>query len=141
VTPYDIDTLKLAFSRHILDRIARADEHVHDNEQVLLGLLAPEGRMRDAGFLDDAGELTPEYDSARARALERLPVAMSLKEKLDLVSQFLDMCIVDGHIDRDEGSALFDAAQLLGVTPQQFDRHLSSLDLVGEVELDEALDE
>ncbi len=139
--PFDTAQLKIAFTRHVLEHIANADDAVHADEQMLMGLIVAQQDMRDAGFLNDDGSLSWRYHEATHRALDRLPSELELEEKLGLVSRFLDMCLVDGHLDRAEGSALFEAARLLGVTSSQFDAHLSTLHDVGEVELGESLDE
>lgn len=136
MTAYDLDVLKLAFARHVLDQIARADATVDAGERDLIEQIAPTFGLQSAGLLDMSGRPTAAFHVARAQALERLPRELPTEGKLELVTQFLELCVVDGEIHRDEGSLLWRAADLLGLTPDEFDAHLDTLtDHVGEVEL------
>lgn len=129
--------LLLAFSRHVLDQIARADETIAIEEKAFLEFTCPPDAMEAARFTTE-GRLNRRFREARLEALERLPTELDLAAKLELVSTFLDMCIVDGQLDAGEGSLLYRAAELLEVTPSQFDAHLESLtEHVGSVELGE----
>lgn len=139
---FDLDVLKLAFTRHVLDEIANADRQLTGDEKALIERVAPTSRLRFHGLLDSAGYPTGAFHQARAEALERLPEELSLDEKLAIVTAFLELCIVDGEIHRDEGSLMYLSSRLLGVTSQQFDLHLDSLtEHVGAVELDAPVDD
>lgn len=136
---YDLDVLKLAFARHVLDQIARADEAVVAGERELIERVAPTFGLQSAGLLDMAGQPTAAFHQARAQALDRLPRELPITAKLELVTAFLELCVVDGEIHRDESSLLWLAAELLGITPSEFDAHLDSLtEHVGQVELEDA---
>jgi len=137
----DIEVLELAFTRHVLDLLAQSDGLVLDSETDFVEKIAPARALRLAGLADEFGALTPEYVAAKEEALERLPVELDLARRLHLLEVFFELCVVDGELDRSEGSMLFAAGQLLGITPQQFDRHLDQLDDVGQVELDAPLEE
>lgn len=142
MTTLDLSVLKLAFTRHVLDEITRADRTLTREEQALVERVAPTSALRLHGLLDLVGQPTAAFHRARAEALERLPEELPLAEKLELVTAFLEACVVDGRIDRDEGSLMYLSSRLLGVTSVQFDAHLDSLtDHVGAVELDAPLDE
>ena len=134
---YELGVLTLAFARHVLDEIARADATRTPEELALLEQLCPMERLRSAGLVDANDQFTPAWTEARAQALERLPRELSRSGKLTLLTSFFEMCVVDGHIDRDEGSMLFQTASLLGVRASELDAHLDTLtEHVGTVELD-----
>lgn len=134
---YELGVLTLAFARHVLDELARADETRTPEELALLEQLCPLERLRAAGLVDTNDQYTPAWTEARAQALERLPRELSRSGKLDLLTSFFEMCVVDGHIDRDEGSMLFQTASLLGIRASELDAHLDTLtEHVGTVELD-----
>jgi len=132
----DVAVLKLAFRRHVLDTLARSDGFVHPAERDLVQDLCPDAAMQGAGLMDEFGVLTVAYEEAHQAALRRLPIELSLAERLELLRGFFGMCLVDGQLDRSEGSLLFEAARRLAITPQQFDRFLDEQEEVGEVELD-----
>lgn len=133
---FEKKTLEAVFAYHVVERIVAADAHLDPTEVTFLQLTYPLEEMVRAGFARETGELTPLFLEARDEALELLPDLLSLKEKLDLVSMFLDACVVDGKLEATEGSLLFEAATALGIGADQFDAHLDSLgDTVGTVEL------
>ena len=134
-------TLQLAFTRHVLDLLAQSDGRVVAAESAYVAKAAPDDALLAAGLVDEFGARTVRFEEARQEALERLPVELPLDERLSLLEVFFELTVVDGDLDRGEGSMLFAAAKLLGITPQQFDRHLDSLESVGQVELDEPLQE
>lgn len=139
MTAYDLDVLKLAFARHVLDQMARADAAVLPGEREVIERVAPTFGLQAAGLLDMAGKPTPAFHQARTQALERLPRELPKAAKLELVTAFLELAVVDGQIAREEGSLLWLAAELLGVSSSEFDAHLDTLtEHVGEVELEDA---
>jgi len=137
----DIEVLELAFTRHVLDMLAQSDGVVLESEADFVEKIAPQSALRMAGLADEFGALTTRYEEAREQALRRLPVELTAARRLHLLEVFFELTVVDGELDRGEGSMLFAAAQLLGITPQQFDRHLDGLDDVGQVELEAPLEE
>jgi uncharacterized tellurite resistance protein B-like protein len=129
--------LEQVFTRALLDAIARADDLVRPDEAELVERICPSGPLRSAGLLDERGKPTPAFDAARSEALDLLPARLPLGRKHAIVTSLLDLCVVDGHHHRDDSSLLFRAAQLLGVSTSDFDRHLDTLtDLVGNVDLE-----
>mgnify|MGYP000353494945 FL=1 len=134
-----IEVLELAFTRHVLDLLAESDGVVLAEETEFVERVVPQSALRVAGLVDPSGVLTPAYEAAREEALDRLPVELDMSRRLHLLEVFFELCVIDGELDRGEGSMLFRAAQMLGITPQQFDRHLDGLDDVGHIELDEPL--
>jgi hypothetical protein len=129
--------LERVFTRNLVDAIARADDHVRPDEAELVERICPAGPLRAVGLLDDRGLPTPAFEAVRREALDLLPARLTLDRKLAIVGQLLDLCVVDGHLHRDESSLLFRAAQLLGVSPAQFDGYLDSVtEHVGSVELE-----
>jgi uncharacterized tellurite resistance protein B-like protein len=137
----NLATLRLAFTRHVLDLIAQSDGQVVQAESDFVERTAPDSALAQAGLIDEFGARTVAFEEAREEALARLPVELSLAERLSLLDVFFELVLADGELDRGEGSMLFAAAKLLGITPQQFDQHLDSLDDVGQVDLDAPLEE
>lgn len=135
----DIAVLRLAFTRHVLDTLARSDGYLQDSERDFVQDVVPDAAMQAAGLMDEFGVLLPEYDAAHQQALRRLPVELSLEERLAVLGSFFHLCLIDGHLDRSEGSLLYEAARRLGVGSSEFDTFLSSQDDVGDVELDAPL--
>ncbi len=133
----DVAVLKLAFRRHVLDTLARSDGFVHQVEMDFVQDLCPDSALQGAGLMDEFGVLTVAYEEAHQDALRRLPIELALAERLELLRGFFGMCLVDGHLDRSEGSLLFEAARRLGITHQQFDRFLDDQEEVGSVDLDD----
>jgi uncharacterized tellurite resistance protein B-like protein len=137
VIAFELDVLALAFARHVLDELARADSERTAEELALIEQLCPTDRLKETGLMDAAGRFTPAWTDARAQALARLPAELAHDEKMGLLTSFFEMCVVDGQIDRNEGSMLFQTAALLGVRASELDAHLDTLtDLVGLVDLD-----
>ena len=129
--------LEMVFTRHVLDAIARADDHVRPDEAALIEQICPRGLLESAGLFDANGTPTRAYEEARKQALDLLPARLPLDRKLAIVTRLLQLCVVDGHLHRDESSLLWFAAQLLGVSHADFDRHLDTLtDHVGTVYLE-----
>jgi uncharacterized tellurite resistance protein B-like protein len=132
------DVLKLAFLRHLLGEIARADQQVLPEEEALIDRLCPPDQLRRAGLIDALGEPTELGRAASVRALAELPTTLSEAEKLGVLGQLVELCVVDGHIDLEEGSLLVVASRLLGIPGDRFDAHLDTLtDHVGALDLDE----
>lgn len=123
----DLDTLVLVFSRHLLDDLARADGELRDDERAMVEALAPTSRLRAAGLVDDEGRYTAAWHAARTEALERLADELPRDDKLALLTRLVELSIVDGDIDRDEGSLLVLAATLLGLPPSTLDGVLDAL--------------
>lgn len=136
--PFDVDTLKLAFSRTLLDELSKADRQLLDEERVLVERLVPAARLREAGLWDELDRPAAAWDRACAEALARLPRELPLPDRLALVSSFLELCVVDGELHRDEGSLLFVGAKMLGIDAHTFNAHLDTLTHhVGSLDLDD----
>jgi uncharacterized tellurite resistance protein B-like protein len=138
---YDVSSLVLVFTRHILGEISRADSVVKPHERLLIERICPTSRLVAYGFVTALGEPTEAFSAARQEALHRLPLELSDAQKLEICTQLLELCVIDGDFDRTEGSLLVLAASLLGVSSSTFHRHLDSLtDHVGSVDLDDPLE-
>ena len=137
---FDRSVQTLAFRRHVLDVLARSDGRVERTEQAVVDELCSDADLTAAGLADEYGALLPSFDHAREQALSELPHA-PLADRFELLSSFLRLCLADGHLDRSEGSLLVAVAELLDVSASAFDDFLSSQDDVGDVDLDEPLDE
>lgn len=137
----DLAILELAFTRLALDLIARSDGELHAAEAAVVADAAPDEALRAAGLLDAEGHFTARFETARREALERLPHELPLARRLDLLATCFRMVVADGDLDRAEGALLYDAARMLGVTAEQLEARLHDHDDIGEVDLDEPLDE
>ena len=122
----DVETMKLVFLRHVLEDMARADNVLTPDELAMIDRLCPPAQMREAGLLDDKDQLTPLGTELRNRAIDELPRVLPLEDRLAMVTSLVELAIVDGQLDRNEGSLLYLAATLLGVETV-FDDHLDSL--------------
>lgn len=132
----ELDLLKLAFKKGLLDDIARADLATTPAEQALIDRLCPPAALRAAGFVDERGELTAWFHTRRVEARERLPNELRTLHRLDLVTELLELCIVDGQLHRDEGSLLLRAARELAIDAHTLNAHLDTLhEHVGQVDL------
>ncbi|MEZ4238431.1 MAG: TerB family tellurite resistance protein [Myxococcota bacterium] len=131
----DRATLELAFLRHLLGELARADQEVRPEELALIDALCPPDDLRRAGLIDAVGEPTALGVAASVRAIGELPKLLSEPERLAILGRLVALSTVDGHLDREEGSLLVLAMQLLEVPSSVFDAHLDTLTDVGTVEL------
>ena len=109
----ELQRLTLAFRLHVAEQIVGADSAVHPQEAEHLRFLFPEASLQDAGFVDGLGNRTDAHADAAMQALEVLPEALSAREKIDLLSEFMGAVLADGAFDREEGAALVGAAHLL----------------------------
>jgi uncharacterized tellurite resistance protein B-like protein len=129
----------LAFRRHVLERIAAADGANGPEELAWVRAACPDEALIAAGLADEFGARLPAFDEARDEALARLP-GLPLEDRLALMTSFFGLCLADGALAHAEGKLLVEAARLLGIGGQAFDRVLSARDDVGEVEIDAPLD-
>lgn len=134
----ELELLKLAFKKGILDELARADLRTTPEEQGLIDRLCPPEALRAAGFVDDEGGLTAWFHTRRIEAAERLSTELRTLHRLDLITEFLELCVVDGQLHRDESSLLVRVARELGIEPHVLNAHLDTLDEhVGNVDVGE----
>jgi uncharacterized tellurite resistance protein B-like protein len=134
--PSELDLLRLAFKKGLLDDIARADRDFTPEEQLLVDRLAPPADLRAAGFLDDQGHLTAWFHTRRTEARERLSRELRALHRLDLITEFLELCLVDGELHLSEGSLLLRAAHELGIDGHTLNAHLDTLhEHVGQVDV------
>lgn len=129
------DELTLAFTWHLARQVADADFDVTDGELSWMDLHFPTDKLKAAGFVDHSGP-TRRYEDALGEALASLPDDLALEEKLGLITVLFEGTLADDEFHHTEGNVIVRAAQLLGVSNSQLDAHLSSLDAVGDVELD-----
>ena len=134
---FDLQQLKLAFAHHIVVEITRADTRLHPRERQFFNEVFPLSLMQQRGLMDEAGAATAEFHEAHTEALRRLPTELSADAKRDLIRLFLRATVVDGAIDPSETLSLQQAAAQLGLNDTDFWAVLDSLDMVGEIELDE----
>jgi uncharacterized tellurite resistance protein B-like protein len=134
-TPTELEALKLAFKKGLLDELSVADQELTVDERVLIDTLAPPAELERHGLLEGR-ELSAKFHALYREARHRLSTLLPLEERLALVTGFLELCVVDGELHRDEGSLLWEAATQLGIDGHAFDAHLDSLEEhVGGVEL------
>jgi hypothetical protein len=132
-----IDVLRMAFARHVLQELSHGKPSPSPAELHLMEQLCPLEDLRKAGLVDDRGQFGPTWIEARAQALERLPRELSHPDKLDLLKSFFELTVVDGQLEREEGTILLGAATLLGISSGEFDALLDTLtEHVGSIDLD-----
>lgn len=136
--PFSQTELELALTYHVVQLIIDADQEITESEKVFVQAYFDAERMAEFGFLDEEGEPTPRLTEARDEALGRLPRLLSTVRKLELVTTFLGAAVVDDDLARAESKIVVAAAQLLGLSTDQLDAHLDSLDrTVASIELPE----
>ena len=135
--PTELAVLKLAFKKGLLEEIARADRHYTPEEKALIARLAPADELRAAGFVDEEGRLTAWFHTRRVEARERLCRELRMRDRLELITELLELCVVDGELHRDEGSLLLTAARELEIDGHMLNAHLDTLDSVGNVDVDD----
>lgn len=137
---FPLDQLKLAFTYHMVRRIVGADGDFKVAEEQWMNQLFPASDLESCGFLEGRS-FTPRFQEALQQAMAELPTRLDPPEKLELIETFLGATLADGTLQHTEGHVLLEAAQILGLSPAELDRHLDTLDDVGQVELDAPLDE
>lgn len=109
----DHEHLLLAFRLHVAELIVGADSDVHPHEVAHLKFFFPREKLVEAGFVDAQGQRTDAYADAAMAALETLPDALEVPEKVTLLEELMGAVLADGSFDRAEGTALVQAARLL----------------------------
>lgn len=130
----DLELSKLVFSRHVLLSLARVDALLLPEERALLDALVPPGALREHGLMAEDGTLTAAWVERLEHARQILPDRLAQADKLEMITSFVQMAVIDGDLHHDEGVLLLEAATALGVSPEDFDAHLDGLDQVGFVE-------
>ena len=133
--PYDLnpdepgrwDREKLAFAHWVAQLIAEANGAVDLSELALMARLFPDSVLEGYGLVGPAGELTPEWDQARMGAIKHLHQALTLDEKLELVTVFHEVCMADQELVQSELLVLREAAEALGVGVRDLSDHLKTL--------------
>jgi len=127
--PTELDRLRLAFAVFVGRKIVEADGLLDIEEIDLLTMAFPNEWMRTCGFIDGDTQLTERCHRAYADAQKILPLTLSLREKLNLVTLFHRTCMVDGELHELELAVLMEAASELDVPAKALREHL--LDLRG----------
>ncbi len=134
----DVDVSKLVFLRFHLLKLARADAKLLPDERALLESVCPDEALRSRGLLNDDGTYTASFVAELDAARRDLPSRLSNEEKLEMITLFVEMAVIDGDLHHDEGVLLQEAATALVVDPEDFDRHLDGLtDKVGQLSGDD----
>ena len=125
---FSVDELKLAFAYHVVQLIVGADQVVSQAEAVYVTCHFPAEILRSSGYVDDDGLLTPRFSAARDAALADLPDLLDMAAKRALVSMFVGAAVVDDQLDHGESQIFVAAASLLGLSTDELDAHLDTLD-------------
>jgi uncharacterized tellurite resistance protein B-like protein len=124
---FPTEALKLAFSYHALEQIIAADGVLEPGEIAFLQATFSDELMREAGYFDANGERLPRYAAALEEALVELPDRLTLGEKLCLIEIFAEATVADGVLKAVEADVLSAAAEMLGVTTDEWTAHLSQM--------------
>lgn len=111
----DLQELKLAFVLDHVRRIVDADGSESYAEFRFVGQLLPRPLLRDAGFLDDTGGLTPIFEATCKRAHAELPGVTDDAAKEEIFQLLYATCAVD-DLAPEEALVLQDAGRTLGMT-------------------------
>lgn len=133
--------LKLAFSWHVAREILDADMEIAEGEEQWMAKAFPREALVDAGFVDNGGHPTAYYETCLGEALVTLPDVLSFDEKILLVRTLFAGTLADDEFHHEEGNVLVKAAHLLGLNSDDIEQALETIEDVGEVELDEALED
>ncbi len=118
---FDLDDLRIAFAYHHVQMIAQADGHIADEELALMERAFPMETLEACGFFDrDAGGFTDRFGDALRSAFMLLPEMLTESGKYELLSFFLQVCIVDGHYHPREAAMLLQAAKKLGIPERHY---------------------
>lgn len=120
------ELLLLAFRLHVAELIVGADSDVHPYEAEHLRFFFPRERLVEVGFVDAEGERTERYHEAAMEALERLPGALQVPEKVKILEELMGAVLADGDFDPKEGTALVNGARLLGLDDELIQVFLDS---------------
>jgi uncharacterized tellurite resistance protein B-like protein len=123
----EIERLELALALHFARLVLDADEVIDSAELAFVERVFPTDRLVATGLIDARGALTPEFETARIRAVLELPAMLSLPRRLDLLATVYRAAVSDGDLDRREFSTLQACAGKLGVEPDLLSAHLDAL--------------
>jgi len=106
--------LTLALGHHIAQTVIAADRQLEDAELAALHSIFPRDAMLAAGFLNDSGGYTPQFETAARQALRALPPQLDEGEKLEMMRVWWGMAYADGELAVAESEVLLKAGQVLG---------------------------
>ena len=121
------DRMKVAFTAFIAKLIVDADGVVDFGELRLMTQVFPDPLLEQMGFIDSQGGFTTRYNEAYAEAIQVLPKAMTLEEKLALITVFHNTAMADGELIQAELLVLREASEVLGITVRELSQHLDTL--------------
>ncbi len=127
IHPSRLDRLRVAFAARVARDIVDADGILDMSELDLLGRVFPDKLMRSCGFVDASGTLTHVFTQMADEASGVLNQELGLALKLELVSVFHEAAFADGISEDAELQVLEGAAEALGVTRIQLQRHVAAL--------------
>lgn len=110
--------LELAFALEYATRIVAADGVESYEEFRMLGEIFPRPLLRQAGFLDDEGTLTPRFREYQEMAHNVLPGTLGDSEKRDLMQLLFAASAVD-DLAAEEMAPLTEAGVVLGMTESE----------------------
>ena len=127
VNPGPHDQMKLAFAVWIAKMIAEANGVLDLSEIRVLTTRFPNDLLRSFYLLDEMSNPTATFTKLSRQAIAVLPGALSLEEKLEIVTVFHEVCMADDELAQSELLVLREASEALGIPVRELSTHLSRL--------------
>lgn len=119
--------MKLAFAVWIAKMIAEANGVLDLSEIRVLTTRFPNDLLRSFYLLDEMSNPTATFTKLSRQAIAVLPGALSLEEKLEIVTVFHEVCMADDELAQSELLVLREASEALGIPVRELSTHLSRL--------------
>ncbi len=126
-SPGPHDQMKLAFAVWIAKMIAEANGVLDLAEIRVLTTRFPNDLLRSFYLVDEMANPTATFQKMSREAIAVLPDALTLEEKLELVTVFHEVCMADEELSQAELLVLREASEALGVPVRDLSQHLSML--------------
>lgn len=120
----ELDRLRVALTLVLARRVLQANRKVEASEIAWWQGAFPPEQLRQMGFVDDGNAFTDGLAKAATRAAEVLPDALTVAEKLELLSKLFESAMADGHLAPEETVELEKSAALLGINRAALWEHL-----------------
>lgn len=120
----ELERLKVALTLVLSRRLIQADNKVLKSEVAWWQQRFPVSQLQQMGFVGEDHAFTDALADAAARATELLPGALTVAEKLDLLTTLFESARADGEVAPEEMIEMEKAAALLGINRAALWDHL-----------------
>jgi len=126
-SPGPHDQMKLAFAVWIAKMIAKANGALDLSEIRVLTQRFPNDLLKSFYLLDEMSNPTATFKKMSREAVAVLPEALTIEEKLEIVTVFHEVCMADDELAQSELLVLREASEALGVPSHELSAHLATL--------------